>query len=174
MKILIRALGVLVILFVWNSNLIRIMPASKLQIDFKGYHKTLPFFLDELGRQESNNTYDTISIYGFLGKYQFSKKTLESLGISANIYTFLESPILQEDAMLRLLEANRLTLHKVIHRYDGTLVRGTRISESGILAAAHLVGPSGVSNFFKYGTESRDRNGMSLIRYMKKFSGYKI
>ena len=37
-------------------------------------------FLNEIGFKESGNRYDIVNRYGYMGKYQFGKKTLEGLG----------------------------------------------------------------------------------------------
>ena len=49
-----------------------------------------------------------------------------------------------------------------------------KITESGILAAAHLAGPGSVKKYLRsYGKEGfSDAFGTSIRYYMKKFSGY--
>ena len=37
-------------------------------------------FLDDLGHRESTNNYKAVNQYGYLGKYQFGRKTLNALG----------------------------------------------------------------------------------------------
>lgn len=137
-------------------------------------YKSMKAFLHAIGKQESNNKYDTVSIHGFLGKYQFGQNTLKEIGIHTDTETFLRSPSLQEDAMLKLLRTNRRTLRNVIKKYEGTYIQGTRISESGILAAAHLGGVGSVLDYFYEGKGNLDKNGMSLKTYLRKFSGYKL
>jgi hypothetical protein len=48
------------------------------------------------------------------------------------------------------------------------------ITESGILAAAHLGGQGSVKRYFKNGKVFRDGNGTKITSYMKTFSGYDI
>jgi len=48
------------------------------------------------------------------------------------------------------------------------------ITESGILAAAHLAGPGSVKKFLRSygGTNFSDAYGSTVKHYIKKFSGY--
>ena len=48
------------------------------------------------------------------------------------------------------------------------------ITESGILAAAHLAGPGNVKKFFKKGVEFKDGNGTKMTSYLTQFSGYEL
>ena len=48
------------------------------------------------------------------------------------------------------------------------------ISESGILAAAHLGGQGSVKRYFKNGRVFKDAYGTKITSYMKQFSGYDI
>jgi hypothetical protein len=54
------------------------------------------------------------------------------------------------------------------------VVNGIKITESGILAAAHLAGPGNVKKFLRSnGTRSfNDGFGTSIKHYFKKFAGY--
>jgi len=131
-------------------------------------------FLDEIGMRESSNRYDVVNKWGYMGKYQFGRKTLKNLGYDVTRKEFLNSPILQEKAMLDLLNHNKKILQKYINYWDGKKINGTIITESGILAAAHLAGPGNVKRFLKEGKEFKDGNGTKLTRYLTQFSGYKI
>jgi len=53
-------------------------------------------------------------------------------------------------------------------------IGGFVVTESGILAAAHLAGPGNVKKYLRsYGKKSvSDAFGSSVEYYMKKFSGY--
>lgn len=131
-------------------------------------------FLDALGFKESSNRYEVTNRYGYLGKYQFSRVTLRNLGYDVTKKEFLNSPELQERAMLDLLIHNKEILQSFIDRWDGEVYRGIEITESGILAAAHLAGPSRVKDFFRNGKDFKDGNGTRLTSYLRKFSGYKL
>lgn len=131
-------------------------------------------FLGELAYHESRNRYTVVNRYGYMGKYQFGMTTLKGLGYNVSRNEFLNSPFLQEEAMLKLLDHNRDILTNYINRYDGKYVHGIKITESGILAAAHLVGPSRVKNFLYTGKVYTDGNNTPVTRYLTTFQGYQL
>jgi len=131
-------------------------------------------FLDAIGMRESSNRYDVVNGWGYMGKYQFGKRTLKALGYNVSKKEFLNSPHIQERAMLDLLEHNRKILNNYIEYWDGKKINGKTITESGILAAAHLAGPGNVKKFLKEGKEFKDGNGTKLTSYLTQFSGYKL
>ena len=108
-----------------------------------------------------------------MGKYQFGAETLKTIGIFDSL-SFLNSPKMQEKAFIALLAKNKWELKDEIAQYDGDIVGGVRVTESGILAAAHLGGVGSVKRFLKSnGTRKcRDVNGASVKSYMKDFGGY--
>ena len=131
-------------------------------------------FLDAIGHKESRNQYDVINKYGYMGRYQFGKTTLRGLGYDVTKKEFLSSPEIQEMAMQDLLKHNKEKLQEYIDLYDGDTLHGILITESGILAAAHLAGCGNVKKFFTRGNDFRDGFGTRLSTYMKKFSGYNL
>lgn len=132
-------------------------------------------FLHDLGFRESSNNYKIVNQYGYLGKYQFGRKTLNSIGMG-NISNrkFLSSPELQEEAMQRLMISNYKSLRRYINKYEGTVVHGILITKSGVLAAAHLGGAGNVRKWFRRGAVFKDANGTKITSYMKQFGGYKL
>ena len=131
-------------------------------------------FLNAVGMRESSNRYDVVNGWGYMGKYQFGKRTLKNLGYDISKKEFLNSPHIQEMAMLDLLSHNKKILQSYINQYSGVIVNGTKITESGILAAAHLAGPGNVKRYFKKGKQFKDGNGTKLTSYLINFSGYKL
>ena len=131
-------------------------------------------FLNAIGHRESTNRYDVVNKWGYMGKYQFGKKTLKNLGYEISKEEFLNSPHIQEKAMLDLLEHNKNILQSYIDYWDGKLINGVEITESGILAAAHLAGPGNVKKYFQKGKNFKDGNGTKLTSYLTQFSGYDI
>ena len=131
-------------------------------------------FLNAVGMRESSNRYDVVNGWGYMGKYQFGKRTLKNLGYDISKKEFLNSPHIQEMAMLDLLSHNKKILQSYINQYSGVIVDGTKITESGILAAAHLAGPGNVKRYFKKGKQFKDGNGTKLTSYLINFSGYKL
>lgn len=131
-------------------------------------------FLDAIGHRESSNRYDVVNGWGYMGKYQFGKRTLKALGYDVSKKEFLSSPYLQEQAMLDLLIHNKKILNNYIEYWDGKKINGKVITESGILAAAHLAGPGNVKRYLKKGKDFKDGNGTKLTSYLTQFSGYKL
>ena len=131
-------------------------------------------FLNAIGHRESTNRYDVVNKWGYMGKYQFGKKTLKNLGYDISKEEFLNSPHIQEKAMLDLLEHNKNILQSYIDYWEGKIVNGVEITESGILAAAHLAGPGNVKKYFQKGKNFKDGNGTKLTSYLTQFSGYDI
>lgn len=135
--------------------------------------KTYVGFKEALGFKESRGNYFTVNTLGYLGKYQFGKETLKIIGIY-NPVQFLKNPELQEKAFLANAERNKWILRRDIKKYVGKKMNGVVITESGILAAAHLSGPGNVKRYLRsYGAVGfSDAYGTTVAYYMKKFSGY--
>lgn len=135
--------------------------------------KSLVGFKEAVGFKESGGDYSSVNTYGYLGKYQFGKETLKMIGIY-NSEHFLNNPELQERAFIANAERNKWILRRDIKRFVGKRVNGILVTESGILAAAHLAGPGSVKNYLRsYGTEIfSDAYGTTVEYYMKRFSGY--
>lgn len=137
-------------------------------------------FLDAIGHSESGNNPEAWNRYGYIGKYQFGYAARKSCGFpEIKFRDFIKNPAIwseedQEDAMITLLSKNEETLKDVIHAYNGKVVKGTTITKSGILAAAHLAGAGGVRSYFKYGRNPRDAFGTGLEDYLIEFSGFNI
>lgn len=131
-------------------------------------------FLRAMGKKESGNNYDIVNTLGYLGKYQFGETTLERLGIVVSKEEFLSTPHLQETAMHRLLHRHKKILRKEIEKYDGTIFKNINVTESGILAAAHLGGAGSVQKFFRNGRDKKDSYGTKVSDYMKQFGGYRL
>ena len=145
--------------------------APKVELIIKNHDK----FLEDLGFRESSGNYKAVNQYGYLGKYQFGRKTLNALGYEdVSNRVFLANPQIQEEAMYDLLIHNKKILRRQIEKYNGKVINGILITESGILAAAHLAGPGNVKKFFRKGYEFRDGNGTKMTSYMKKFSNYEL
>ena len=134
----------------------------------------LNLFLNDIGFRESSNRYNVVNQYGYMGKYQFGIKTLRQIGIETTRKEFLSSPDLQEEAMITLLKANQHNLRRQIKKYDGKLVNGILVTESGLLAAAHLGGPGSVKKWLRSGEDFRDGNGTKITSYIKTFNGYDL
>jgi hypothetical protein len=144
------------------------------------YHFQVPFigkrfigFREAVAFKESQGKYHAVNTLGYLGKYQFGASTLKRLNIH-DIQLFLETPELQEDAFLALCSLNKWILRKDIIRSVGKQINGIKITESGILAAAHLAGAGNVQKYLRSNGQIRfnDAYGSSVQKYLKLFSGY--
>lgn len=132
-------------------------------------------FKEAVAFKESQGKYRKISSLGYMGKYQFGSETLKSVGVN-NEKAFLKDPALQEKAFIALLSKNKWLLRNEIKKYEGRFLKGVEITESGILAAAHLGGAGSVKTFFKNkgNRDFKDAYGTSLKSYMKAFGGYDL
>lgn len=130
-------------------------------------------FKEAVAFKESRGNYHVINDFGYMGKYQFGLETLKLIGIY-NIDQFLYTPELQEKAFMANAQRNKWVLRKEISKFEGQIISGIQITESGILAAAHLAGPGSVKKFLRsYGNDTfSDAFGSSIKSYLKKFSGY--
>ena len=173
-----RAFLLLFILFIVPPNKpiskelpkIEIKDIKKEIIEVKGINE----FLFAIGHQESGNRYFVVNRYGYMGKYQFGKSTLRTLKIKVSKEAFLNSPDLQEYAMKQNLLYNKKRLQKYIDKFEGQKINGILITESGILAAAHLGGAGSVKRWFRKGKIKVDGNGVPITNYMQMFSGYNL
>jgi hypothetical protein len=130
-------------------------------------------FKEALAFKESQGRYDVVNTLGYLGKYQFNKHTLRLIGIQGGD-VFLEDTMLQEQAFLVYTARNKWVLRRDLRRYAGTQINGIKITESGILAAAHLAGAGNVKKYLRSNGafEFKDAFGTRLEEYLKNFSGY--
>lgn len=146
-------------------------PKKQLYLPLLG--KTFLGFKEDLGFKESSNNYFAVNTLGYLGKYQFGASTLKVIGIH-NPSKFLKTPELQEKAFIANVQRNKWVLRRDIRRFVGKKVKGVLITESGILAAAHLAGPGNVKKYLRsYGkVDFADTYGTSMKDYIKRFSGY--
>lgn len=131
-------------------------------------------YLDKLGERESGGDYSKVNTLGYMGKYQFSRATLNGLGLFISKNEFLNNPTVQDSMVIELLLHNKQLLDSYIKKYDGTEVRGKIVTESGILAAAHLIGPQKTKLYLDMGIDSKDGYGTPVSSYIHQFSGYKI
>ena len=134
-------------------------------------------FLEAIALFESNNRYDVVNSYGFLGRYQFSPRTIKHLGYDILNEDFLRNNRLQDEIMLAYMRENYVTLRPYIEEYNNTTHKGMHITNSSILAGAHFAGAMGMKRFLLNKLDSIgtvDANGMTLRKYMTKFSDYNV
>ena len=93
-----------------------------------------------------------------------------------NTQYFLQNPALQERAFVALCSVNKWILRRDIKWFVGKKINGVTVTESGILAAAHLAGAGNVKKYLRtYGKyQFTDAFGTTIDSYIKKFGGYDV
>jgi len=132
-------------------------------------------FKEALAFKESAGDYFSVNTLGYLGKYQFGIGTLQLMGVH-DATNFLNDPALQEEVFQINISRNKWILRRDIKRFEGKRIGGTEVTESGMLAAAHLAGAGNVMKYLRsYGRyDVKDAYGTSIAKYIKKFSGYDV
>lgn len=171
----------------WSISESTIPVLEPIVVVSRGPDYELKEYLNEVGMRESNNKYNIISKTGYLGKYQFHPRTLAGLGSEFRVSKkeFLSNKELQDSAMVAYLRHNYNFLIDVIEKYNGQTVNGIKMTTSGILAGAHLIGPSGVIYYFDRSFRINrngqmikprlaDSKGTHVEEYFQLFAGYNI
>ncbi|EDP96186.1 hypothetical protein U8527_14840 [Kordia algicida OT-1] len=162
-----------------SSKVVTVLPKDEIQLNLEA---PIPFtgkkylgFKEAVAFKESQGNYFVVNTLGYLGKYQFGKGTLEMIGIY-NPQAFLKNPKLQEKAFEANASRNKWILRRDIKRSVGKKINGVLITESGILAAAHLAGPGSVKKYLRSGGKQgfSDAYGSTVRYYMKRFAGYDV
>nr|WP_298999123.1 hypothetical protein [uncultured Allomuricauda sp.] len=132
-------------------------------------------FKEALAFKESQGRYQVVNTLGYLGKYQFGRSTLKLMGVY-DTNDFLNNASLQEKVFEVNVARNKWILRRDIKRFNGKRIRGIEITESGIIAAAHLAGAGNVKKYLRsYGKKDvADAYGTTISYYMKKFGGYDV
>ena len=150
-------------------------------------------FLDAMAHRESSDNWkaakrgrikgkDGVTRHAdYVGKYQFGYYAFKEIGKNQIKYDQFKRnpnsyPEAEQDAdMIRLMKRNQhyLRNHK---KHIGRTISGVDVTESGIIAAAHLVGNKAVRDFLDSNgkTDKRDGNGVRCSDYMKEFQGYNL
>lgn len=160
--------------------------------------KTFNDFLTDLGVRESGGNYGAFNKYGYAGKYQMGEMALVDCGYYKknppnynndwqgvftgkdgvySIRDFLNNPQAQENAQLIFKQKQWSYLKSLgANKYVGHIINGNKITESGLLAAAHLKGVGAVISYLKSGGKNnpKDAFGTSVESYMKKFADYDV
>ena len=163
-----------------NINSSKIIGEATVFPEYKNYNipyleRNFVAFKEAVAFKESQGKYRVINTLGYLGKYQFGRSTLKRFKIY-DTNAFLKSPELQEKAFAALCSVNKWILRKDIKRSVGKTINGVKITESGILAAAHLSGAGNVKKFLRSNGSIRfsDAYGATIQYYMKRFADYNV
>ena len=147
--------------------------ASSFMIPFTGNNYV--GFKEALAFKESQGKYHSINTLGYLGKYQFGKSTLAFFG-QFNTQCFMQDAALQEKIFYHNTARNKWILRRDIKRYVGSKMNDIVITESGILAAAHLAGAGNVKKYLRSWGDLNfsDAYGTDIEDYLTKFSGFDL
>jgi hypothetical protein len=132
-------------------------------------------FAQKMAYKESRGILHLVNPYGYMGKYQFGRSTLRTVGIY-DFQEFLRNAVWQDEAFKALIARNKWELRKEIQKYSGRVINGVEITESGLIAAAHLGGAGSVKKYLRSNGRNgfKDGFGTSLSSYIRKFSNYDI
>ena len=146
---------------------------SSVEIPYVG--KTFVGFRQAIAYKESRGILNMVNPYGYMGKYQFGRSTLRTVGVY-DFQEFLRNASWQDKAFKALIARNKWELRKEIKTYKGRVINGIKITESGLIAAAHLGGAGSVKKYLRSNGRNgfKDGFGTSLKSYMKKFGGYDV
>jgi len=165
----------------------------------KTTQKSYQSFLTKLAFKESSNKWDTVRYVVkkkhrksgkrtpvYVGKYQFGNLAFRDIKSNVRVKDFAENPNIWTEAqqdidILKLLKNNKhylrhKSLFKGYEHYIGQTINGVKITESGVLAASHLVGYKNVKKFLSSNGEKdpADGNGTKCSAYMTLFAGYNL
>ena len=132
--------------------------------------------------KESTNNPDTINSTGMLGFYGFGSRARKECGYEhITIDGFRHNPKIwsvedQDKAFIKYLKINKKRISSIIKMYNNKVIGGVVITESGLLAACHLVGAGNVKKYFETNGEFvfSDNNKTTTKDYLREFSGYKF
>ena len=160
--------------------------------------KTLNDFYNDLGARESGGNYSSVNKYGYVGKYQMGEAAMVDAGYYKkpsgkynndwsgqftgkdgvySVQDFLKNKQAQENAQKAFKQAQWNQLKAIgADKYIGKEINGVKITQSGLLAAAHLKGPGAVKEYLQSDGKNipKDAFGTSVESYMKKFEGYDV
>jgi Ca2+-binding RTX toxin-like protein len=151
-------------------------------------------FFNVLGFRESSDRYDVVNIYGSLGRYQMGEAAFVDIGLYLpdsnpfdNLYggtftgkydvysvaDFLAKPAAQDQAIRDYMELQFGYL-KPVWAYDGQTINGVKVTVSGMLGAAHLLGWDGAATWLTSGGDivPQDNFGTTIVEYATLLGGY--
>ena len=129
-------------------------------------------YKNAIGYKESSNNYDAVNSLGYVGRYQIGAAMCKDLGTTRK--ELLASKTLQDRAFLASNKVNKWRCRKYIPKYNNAIIKGIVVTESGILAGAHLVGHGNVKKWLRSRGKinPKDANGMGVEEYVRDFSGF--
>lgn len=160
--------------------------------------KTLDEFWEDLGQQESSGNYKAVNRLNYLGKYQMGEAAMVDAGYYKpkpdknynnkwdgeftgkdgvfSVEDFLNNPQAQENAQYAYKKAQWRGIKNFAKQYNGKVINGIPITESGMLAGAHLVGQGALHQYLSSSGNylPQDDNQVTVEKYLRKFAGYDV
>ncbi|PKM35479.1 MAG: DUF3262 domain-containing protein, partial [Gammaproteobacteria bacterium HGW-Gammaproteobacteria-10] len=155
-------------------------------------------YLAALSARESSSNPSTVNKYGFLGSYQMGESALIDAGYYLKDHTpntndwtgtwtgkngihskadFLANAAVQTQAIkdYKIKQWGYISNLGLDH-YVGQTVAGIVMTESGLLAGAHLVGVGGLKTFLTSNGAQipSDANNTAITHYISTFNGYNL
>lgn len=159
---------------------------------------SFPDFLKALAIRESSLIPSKVNEFGFVGLFQFGEAALEDAGYYRRDATprtndfngqftgrngvnsladFKANPDAQVKAVVDFQAAQRRQIANLgLDAAIGRTINGVLITESGLLAGAHLVGVGSLQRFINSNGAivPVDGNNTSIAEYISRFGGYNI
>jgi hypothetical protein len=175
-------------------NKVKIVDNSINTVVYMDTVNTLDNFLYKMAYIESSNNHrarrsyivvdisdkgvDSILVYSqYIGLFQMGYSARQSIGLhKISEEEYLDSPELQKKSMILWLKYLKKELKPEIEKYDGKFVELYYITESGLLAMAHLCGAEGVRQFLRSNGRyiPSDGNGKRGTDYLQQYGRYNL
>jgi len=154
-------------------------------------------FLHDLAFRESSLNATKVNKFGYAGLFQMGEAAMVDAGYYKSDGTavsdwrgkftgknginsladFTNNP----DAQVKAIADYQAVQWKVIQnlgltKYLGQTINGVEITQSGLLAGAHLVGYGGLQKYLTSNgmNDVKDGNGTPISQYIQKFGGYRV
>lgn len=156
---------------------------------------TYEAFLQALANRESSGRASVVNEFGYIGQYQLGESALIDAGYytpddtNANDYRgsftgkngvnslsdFLSDPAVQTQAVSDYQNVlwNQINSRGLQNRI-GQTYQGVTITESGLLAAAHLIGAGGLNQCLNGSGSCTDANNTTALSYLSQFGGFDV
>lgn len=174
-KYFIAAIMALLINVFTTEEISQILPKEKME---QTYLKPYDEFVKAVGMRESSGRW-CVQKGQFLGYFQLGESAFKDIGVNIKEIgkkNYLNNPKLQKKCFRKWMDVNKKYMKDVIKEWDGKEINGIKVTESGILMGAHLVGQGNAKKFFNSNGNiiPKDGNGTPITEYIKMFSGYQI
>jgi hypothetical protein len=173
---------------------VQVVDNSTLTVVFQDTINSREKWLSQLSHVESNNDHtarrqytfidcnnrgcDTLTVYSqYIGLYQLGKNEREIIGVK-NDEAYWRNRKIQEETIILWLRYLKQQLQPEIDSMNNTWVGTYYITESGILAMAHLCGVGATKNFLRSRGQDKDipvdGNNKRGTDYLQQYGRYNL